>query len=155
MHFPFRTKQRKQAWDKRTCLLSQPYFRTSQFTEQHCLTPRESSAAPSATTSDSALIALTYMAVPFAVQGETNEVKSFLGWEPASPLPNAPCLGPLGAHSRIADVPGCCGTCLCVCRRQWRVSGLENGTAGEGKACGEAAKRFLLPAQQTSASSLE
>lgn len=38
------------------------------------------------------------MAMRFAVQGETNEMESFLGWEPAGPLPNAPCQGPVGAH---------------------------------------------------------
>ena len=42
----------------------------------------------------------------FAVQGETNEMESFLGCEPAGPLPNAPCQGPVGAH-------------LLDCRRAW------------------------------------
>lgn len=46
------------------------------------------------------------MAVHCVVQGEANEMESFLGWEPAGPLPNAPCLGPLGA--RLLD-----------CRHAW------------------------------------
>lgn len=67
------------------------------------------------------------MAVPFAVQGETNEMKRAFwdgnllarclmlrAWDLREPT------------SRIANVPACSRTCLCVGRRQWGVSGLEN-----------------------------
>lgn len=47
------------------------------------------------------------MTMLFAVQGEGNETESFLGSEPAGPLPNAPCRGPLGAH-----LPDCGCACL-------------------------------------------
>jgi hypothetical protein len=67
-------------------------------TEQHGVKSQKSSAPPTATTSNSAPIAVTRMTMHSAVQEQTNELESFLEWEPAGPLPNAACLGPLGAH---------------------------------------------------------